>query len=257
MAPAPSSSSSTSSEKLSFEKLKELDALFDKQLKGTGKKEKSRRETGKSFSLKKLVAACFGILVMLLLPFLVLIRSSIYLYTHYSLNGWLALSIGVGVTILLLLLYAVIVSYSLARTARVHKYIRRGIACLVIAYCGYGLLYFSGVNAKSEEVKSYYLSLHPIMRVSMATTILMHDDLIVTDLQRSPEDYTAMGLPVRDHSLHYEQTTGYVHAVDIRTKGRAEWKNWVTEQTFALFGLNTLRHVGTADHLHISLPLNE
>jgi len=255
MAPAPSPS--PSSENLSFEKLKELDALFDEQLKGTEKREKSRKSTGKGLSLKKFVGIAFGIVVMLLLPFLVLIRSSVYLYANYALNGWIALSIGVGATILLLLLYAVIVSYSLGSSARIHKYIRRGIACLVIAYCGYGLLYFSGVNAKSEEVKSYYLSLHPIMRVSMATTILMHDDLIVTDLQRRPEDYKAMGLPVRDHSLHYEQKTGYVHAVDIRTKGRAEWKNWITEQTFALFGLNTLRHVGTADHLHISLPLND
>lgn len=257
MAPAPSSSSSPSSGDLSFEKLKELDALFDKQLKDTSKKSKTRPASGKDLSLKKVAAAMIGLVVMLLLPFLVLIRSSIYLYTNYALNGWVALSIGVGVTILLLLLYAVIVSYSMGRSARVHKYIRRGIACLVIAYCGYGLLYFSGVNAKSEEVRSYYLSLHPIMRVSMATTILMHDDLIVTDLQRSPEDYKAMGLPVRDHSLHYEQKTGYVHAVDIRTKGRAEWKNWITEQTFIVFGLNTLRHVGTADHLHVSLPLND
>ncbi|NGP75156.1 hypothetical protein G3570_00815 [Balneolaceae bacterium YR4-1] len=250
-------SSSPSSEKLSFDKLKELDALFDEQLKGTGKQEKSRKSTGKSFSLKKIVAALSALIVMLLLPFLVLIRSSVYLYTHYSLNGWLALSIGVGITILLLLLYAAAVSLFIGQSARVHKYLRRGIALLVIAYCSYGLLYFSGVNAKSEEVSSYYLSLHPILRVSMATTILLHNDLIVTDMQRNPGDYAAMGLPVNSQSLHYEQKTGYVHAADIRTKGRAEWKNWITEQTFALFGLNTLRHVGTADHLHISLPLND
>ncbi|MDX1585313.1 MAG: hypothetical protein R3222_01160 [Balneolaceae bacterium] len=252
-----SPSSSSSSEELSFDKLKELDTLFDKQLRGVGKQKRSREKTDRGLSIKKVVAGVLGVAVMLLLPFLLLIRSSVYLYSTYSLNGWFALSLGVGVTILLLLLYAVVVSLTLGRTVRVHKYIRRGIAMLVIAYCGYGLLYLSGVNAKSEEVRSYYLSLHPIMRVSMATTILMHDDLIVTDMQRRPEDYTAMGLPVRDHSLHYKQKTGFVHAVDIRTKGRAEWKNWITEKTFALFGLNTLRHVGTADHLHVSLPLND
>lgn len=250
-------SSSPSSEKLSFDKLKELDALFDEQLKGTRKQKKTGKSTGKGLFLKKIVAVLSALFVMLLLPFLVLIRSSVYLYSQYSLNGWLALSIGVGITILLLLLYAAAVSLFMGQSARVHKYIRRGIALLVVAYCSYGLLYFSGVNAKSEEVSSYYLSLHPIMRVSMATTILLHDDLIVTDMQRSPEDYAAMGLPVKSRSLHYEQNTGYVHAADIRTKGRAEWKNWVTEHTFALFGLNTLRHVGTADHLHISLPLND
>lgn len=257
MAYTPSSSTSTSSEKLSFDKLKELDALFDEQLKGARKQKKSAKSTGKSLSLKKIFAAIIAVLVMLLLPFLVLIRSSIYLYTNYSLNGWVALSIGVGVTILLLLLYAAAVSLFMGQAARVHKYIRRGIALLVVAYCSYGLLYLSGLNAKSEAVSSYYLSLHPIMRVSMATTILMHDDLIVTDMQRSPEDYTEMGLPVKNYSLHYRQKTGYVHAADIRTKGRPEWKNRITEQTFALFGLNTLRHVGTADHLHVSLPLND
>lgn len=257
MAYTPSSSSSGSSEKLSFDKLKELDALFEEQLKGTRKRDKSGKSVSKSISLKRIAIVISAVVIMLLLPFLVLIRSSIYLYANYSLNGWVALSIGVGITILLLLLYAAAVSLIIGQSARVHKYIRRGIALLVVAYCSYGLLYFSGLNAKSEAVSSYYLSLHPIMRVSMATTILMHDDLIVTDMQRSPEDYTAMGLPVKSQSLHYEQKTGYVHAADIRTKGRAEWKNWLTEQTFALFGLNTLRHVGTADHLHVYLPLND
>lgn len=245
------------SEKLSFEKLKELDAYFDEQLKGVGKKEKSKQGRATGFSFKKIAAYGIGLAAMLLLPFLVLIRSSVYLYTAYSLNGWLALSFGVGVTIVLLLIYAVLVNYRFRQSAGIHKYVRRGIALLVVAYCGYGLLYFSGVNAKSAEVESYYRSLHPIMRVTMATTILIDEDLIVTDMQRSPEDYASMGLPVRNRSLHYPQSTGYVHAVDIRTNGRPEWKNWITEQTFALFGMNTLRHVGTADHLHISLPVNE
>lgn len=245
------------SEKISFEKLKELDAYFDEQLKGVKKSGKSVHRKAPGLSLKKIVAFGFGLLFMLILPFLVLIRSSVYLYTNYGMNGWLALSLGVSVTILLLLIYAVIVNYSLRQSARIHKYLRRGIALLVVAYCGYGLLYFSGVNAKSAEVKSYYQSLHPIMRVTMATTILFNDDIIVTDMHRTPDDYRSMGLPVRDQSLHYPQKSGYVHAVDIRTKGRPEWKNRITEITFKLFGLSTLRHVGTADHLHISLPLND
>lgn len=243
-------------EKISFEKLKELDAYFDEQLKGTEKPEKSTRRKSPGLSFKKITAFGFGLLIMLILPFLVLIRSSVYLYSEYSLNGWLALSLGVMVTILLLLIYAVFVNYSLRQSGGIHKYLRRGIALLVIAYCGYGLLYFSGVNAKSAEVESYYQSLHPIMRVTMATTILINEDLIVTDLHRTPDDYRSMGLPVRDQSLHYPQKSGYVHAVDIRTKGRPEWKNKLTEMTFELFGMSTLRHVGTADHLHISLPLN-
>jgi hypothetical protein len=128
---------------------------------------------------------------------------------------------------------------------------------LVVAYCSYGLLYFSGLNAKNAEVESYYRSLHPILRVSLATTLLVDDELVVTDMQREPEDYTAMGLPVRQESMHYIQDTGFVHAVDLRTRNRPEWKNRLTQGTFSVLGLNTLRHEGTADHLHISLPVND
>lgn len=254
----PSSASDNRSNRLSFKKLKELDAYFDEQLKShIKKKRESRTRFFAGYSIKKILALGFGLLFLLMLPFWVLVRSSLYLYTTYALNGWLALTCGVGVTILLLLIYAVFVNYRIHQSARVHKYVRRGIAILVVAYCGYGLLYFSGVNAKSAELESYYQSLHPILRVTMATTILLDDDLIVTDMQRSPDDYRSMGLPARDQSLHYQQSTGYVHAVDIRTKGRPEWKNWITKNTFALFGMNTIRHTGTADHLHISLPVND
>lgn len=255
MASAPDNSS----KKISLEQLKELDAYFDEQLKSTGKAKRPEHSTSTRFrfSFKKIAGIAVGLLVMLLLPFLVLVRSSVYLYSTYALNGWMALALGVSVTIVLLLIYAMVVNYSLSQSARIHKYVRRGIALLVVAYCGYGLLYFSGVNAKSAEVESYYRSLHPIMRVTMATTILINEDIIVTDMHRTPDDYRTMGLPVRDQSLHYPQETGYVHAVDIRTKDRPEWKNWITEKTFELFGMNTLRHVGTADHLHISLPLND
>jgi hypothetical protein len=45
-----------------------------------------------------------------------------------------------------------------------------------------------------------------------------------------------------------------VHAVDLRTIGRAEWKNVLLNWYFRSMGFRTLRHVGTADHLHVSLP---
>lgn len=253
------SSSKNKSGELSFEKLKELDALFDAQLKNTqsAQRKEARTRKGSHWSPKKIAVVICGLMILSVLPFLVLIRTSLFVYERYGLNGWLALGLGVGVTILLLLLYATIVSYRIKQTARVHKYVRRGIMILVLAYCGYGLLYFSGVNAKNAEMESYYRSLHPILRVTMATTLLIHEDLVVTDMQRTPEDYAAMGLPVRQESLHYVQETGYVHAVDIRTQGRPEWKNWLTRGVFSALGMNTLRHVGTADHLHISLPVNE
>jgi len=77
---------------------------------------------------------------------------------------------------------------------------------------------------------------------------------VVTDAARTREDYAAMGLPPAETSLHFAQSDGYVHALDLRTAGRAEWRNVLVEAGFRMMGFRTLRHVGTADHLHVSLP---
>lgn len=240
----------SSTDEISMDKLKELDAYFDEQLKGNKDKEK---KPGR-LRLKGVIWGIAAILFSAFLPFILLIRGSIYAYNGLALNGWLSLLIGIIATSVLLMLYAVIVSRIFTKSYRVHKYIRRGILALVVAYCGYGLLYLSNVNTKSTEVQSYYSSLHPILRVSLATTILADGNLVLTDLQRSPKNYAQMGMAVRESSLHYQQESGYVHAADIRTLDRAEWKNWLIEKGFRLLGLKTLRHLGTADHLHVSLP---
>jgi hypothetical protein len=125
---------------------------------------------------------------------------------------------------------------------------------LVLFYCGYALLHLASVNAKSEEVRSYYTSLHPLLRISVSTFTLLDGDLVITDLARTPEDYVTMGLPVYEASLHFRQEDGYVHAMDLRTLDRAAWRNWLMQGYFLLMGMRTLRHVGTADHLHVSLP---
>lgn len=64
---------------------------------------------------------------------------------------------------------------------------------------------------------------------------------------------------LRDYetSLHFKLEDKYVHAMDLRTVGRPEWKNRITDGYFRLMGFRTLRHVGTADHVHVSLPLRE
>jgi hypothetical protein len=51
------------------------------------------------------------------------------------------------------------------------------------------------------------------------------------------------------------QEDGYVHAMDLRTEGRTELRNRGIQLGFWLLGFSTLRHVGTADHLHVSLRL--
>lgn len=66
-----------------------------------------------------------------------------------------------------------------------------------------------------------------------------------------------MGLKPRAYALHFRQPTGFVHAVDLRTNGRPKSVNLLVELYFVLMGFDVIRHVGTADHLHVALPLAE
>jgi len=56
--------------------------------------------------------------------------------------------------------------------------------------------------------------------------------------------------------LHARQRDGWAHAVDLRTIGRSAIVNLLVEWYFRAMGFRTLRHVGTADHLHVELPIH-
>jgi uncharacterized membrane protein len=204
--------------------------------------------------LVRLLFLLFGLGVLVVLPFAVLVRVSTYLYATYGLQTWIALGGGVVATALVLTLYSAVVSKKLTGKARVRAVAKRVALPLVLVYCGYTLIYLSSVNAKTPSVREYYRSLHPMLRIAVSTLILVDQDIVITDLQRTPEDYAAMGLPARAESMHYKQDDGFVHAMDLRTAGREGWKNFAVEFYFKTAGLETLRHVGTADHLHVALP---
>jgi hypothetical protein len=110
-------------------------------------------------------------------------------------------------------------------------------------------------NVKSEDVRAGYSSVHPLLRVASSALILADPAAVITDTGRTPEDYWLMGLSPNEASLHFEQGNGYVHAIDLRTIGRPEWRNRAVELAFWALGFHSLRHVGTADHLHVSLRL--
>lgn len=242
------------------EDLRKLDAQFDAQLAEYTRTSGGRKPANpgkKSFSFPRWSARMLGLILLVLFPFFLLIRISLFTYISYNLNGWVALSAGIAGTILILVLYGSFLAYRINGKARTRKFFLQSAAVVVCCYCCYALLYLSSVNVKSAQDLAHYRSLHPILRVTMATAILADGDLIITDMQRTPEDYRKMGLPAREKSLHYRQSTGYVHAVDLRTQGRPEWKNQLSEHLLRLLGYHTLRHVGTADHLHVSLPLND
>jgi hypothetical protein len=126
---------------------------------------------------------------------------------------------------------------------------------LTMAFCLFALFTLSASNAKTEEVRSLYRTMHPVLRVAVSTLTLADGDLVVTDIRRTEEDYERMGLPVFENSLHFEQENGYVHAVDLRTIGQSEFRNLMLEYSFRLLGFRTLRHTGTADHLHVEIAV--
>jgi hypothetical protein len=169
---------------------------------------------------------------------------------------WLSLAGGAIATVILLALYFTFI-YGKVTGKKGSKgaFKRRSAIALifVMGYCLHGLFVLNASNIKHKAIQKEYLSLHPIMRMSVSTILFLDKSLIITDAQRVPEDYKKMGLKTKSRSLHYEQSDGFVHAIDIRTNGRTDIRNFFIKSYFSLMGFNTLRHGGTGDHLHISL----
>jgi hypothetical protein len=194
--------------------------------------------------------------LLLVLPAVTLLRGSTFLYLHLGWVTWAAMAGAALLTLAVLTVYAALLSKRLTGRSRV-RFVAQWIAApLVIAYCAHALLFIARVNTKTDDVRAYYRSLHPALRLAVSSFVIVDDGLVVTDIHRTPADYAAMGLPVYESSLHFRQEDGYVHAADLRTIGRGDVRNWITAAYFRLLGFRTLRHVGTADHLHVSLPPN-
>jgi hypothetical protein len=191
------------------------------------------------------------------LPFLLMIRGSVWLYAQQQWPVWPALLAMLALVCLLLLIYAAMVYDALRgpgrmtrRSIRFKSYL---VLSLMLGFVGYALFNLSGRHAKGEAVRAEYTALHPLLRLSVGTLVLLDQDLLVTDMARHAHDYRAMGLKPLTHSLHYPQSDGYVHAMDLRTRDRGAIRNHLIATYFWIMGFQTLRHVGTADHLHVSL----
>ena len=209
----------------------------------------------------KVLLFLLKLLVVAVLPFVVLIRGAVFLYGHYGLNAWLALAAGAGVAGIVLMLYLRVLRKRVFGRTSVTRRGRKlsvglvGIALLL--YCGYALVYISAANVKTAKIRSEFTSLQPLLRLAVATVLLVDRDLMITDVARDREDYGRMGLRAARRSLHYPQADGYIHAVDLRTAGRGEVRNWLLAVYFRSMGFRTLRHVGSGDHLHISIPTHD
>ncbi|HEY2852482.1 MAG TPA: hypothetical protein VGJ18_06525 [Gemmatimonadaceae bacterium] len=206
-----------------------------------------RRET-----VAALFLALFKALALFALPFLVYVRASVSLYRHGA-NPWIAILASAILTSGIVSGLVILIARRFRRRARVPTVVKWAALPVVFTWCVYAAFYLSRVNVKSDDVRAYYSSVNPILRVALSTIVLVDPDLVVTDMGRVPHDYRRMHLPVNDRTKHYIQADGWVHAVDLRTRGRGVIRNRVVQLYFWSMGFSTLRHVGTADHLHVQL----
>jgi len=197
----------------------------------------------------------FGVPLGLLLPFMGLVRFSTWLYLDREMGGWLSVAVAGAAAALGLTIVLAIIGrrFGLKTGMRLFKL----TGTLLVVYCVYLLVYVSAANVKTDDVRATYVRLHPVLRVAVSTFVVMDGDAVITDARRVPEDYARMGLSAPEQSLHFGQSDGFVHALDFRTRGRLPVTNTMTDWYFRLMGFSTLRHTGTADHLHVSLPVNQ
>lgn len=220
-----------------------------------GAKRPGAKLSGRELAAKYALVAFKGA-VIVALPFVLYVRTGVELYGNGA-PSWVAILVSTLVTIGVVAGYAIWLSRRMSGSAKVRSVARWIAVPLVAAWSGYSLLYLASSNAKSDEVRAHYTSLHPVLRAALSTIILVNSDLVVTDMARQPADYARMGLPVHERTRHYQQPDGWVHAVDLRTIGRGEIENRAVQLYFWSMGFATLRHVGTADHLHVQLRRRE
>jgi hypothetical protein len=203
------------------------------------------------------VAALFLLRVttIVTLPFVLLVRGSVFTYERYGAPWWIALAVAAAGVLVVLTFYGAWVSHRLSGQARVGMVVKWIALPMVVCYCGYALLYASRAHAKNDAIQSVYSSAHPLLKVALSTLILADRGLVITDLARERSDYPRMRLSPTETSLHYVQADGWVHAVDLRTAGRGSFANTLRQLYFEAMGFETIRHVGTADHLHVALPV--
>ena len=209
--------------------------------------------------MSKLLSLLFKLLFALIVPFVILIRLAVYLHISSNLLPWLCILASVVMTTLVIFIYLTIIHSYIADADNIYNFRRRIIlsSLIVILYAIHGLFYIKSDNMKSKDLRSEIHKVHPVLRLAASTLIHLDKELIITDSDRLPEDYKKMGLKSIKNSLHYTQSTGYSHALDLRTRNRPAWKNMLVQSYFYVMGFQTLRHTGTADHLHVSLMSHE
>lgn len=219
---------------------------------------KKRKKKGGSSQYLNILLWPLKVIGGLVLPFFLLLRGSVTIYDLTEWNPYICIAIAALASMTALYFYLTwIVGHWVRKKKEVEKAKRvnlRLVAVAVSGFCLYAILYLAAGNAKTKDVQGEYLDTHPLLRLGVSAFILFDHNLVVTDMTREKADYLDMGLFSKNKSLHYVQSDGYVHALDLRVNDRAAWRNTILENYFWLMGYMVHRHGGTSDHLHISIP---
>ena len=210
-------------------------------------------ETTRGWIARVLVCLA-GAAGLVALPFFLLVRAALLASAGFGWPVWLA----VGFAVALAALAASGITFWALRELELElsfaALATRAVLPGVAVFCAMSLFHLSGTNAKSPEIRATYRSLHPALRLAVGTLRLVDRRIVLTDIERGPRAYAGMRLRKPPDSSHYLQDDGTVHAIDLRTKGRGCVRNALVRLYFEALGFETLRHVGTADHLHVGLP---
>ncbi len=200
-----------------------------------------------------------GLVLLLILPLLVLIKGTVMSYQS-EMGYLISLLIGGLAAFVVLLTYLIAIDRVAGRQVFFNIWIKLGVAAIsVLSFMLYSMYVLNDENVKNRRIASQYTQTHPVLRLGLQSWSLFDRKLVITDIARSLSFYRRHRMRTYHRSLHFPQKylDGRVYALDIRTKGRGKFRNWITQVMFRMMGFGTLRHTGTADHLHIELPLRK
>jgi len=188
------------------------------------------------------------------LPFLLLVNTSVLAHRFLGSPGWVSIALGCTTATAFVAFLGARLWHRMTGRNRLRVIARNVALPIVLGFCVYSLGWFSNFSAKSPRIRDLYRDLHPALRLAIGTATLTDPHVVITEISRERADYARMGLPPVERSLHFRQDDGWIHAFDIRTRGRSEIRNRLSQLYFRAMGFRALRHGGTGDHLHIALP---
>ena len=111
-----------------------------------------------------IVLKILRVVLIIVLPFIFLIRGSSFIHNNYNLGAWISLSGGALITAFLLFIYMTYVYKRFTKKFGDSDNLKRRslfALALVGLYCGYGLFFISSDNFKNPALKSEIHDLHP------------------------------------------------------------------------------------------------